>query len=101
MTNWEDWPVHQPAAPEAPIPGRHWYASCNPDQPRVNPDGVCEDCGGRACAECGREDCRECDSDLFPDRRWMHSIYCGVEDDLPCTCREFAGLPAGGGCGDG
>lgn len=54
----EDWPVHQPDAPEAPIPGRHWYSGCNPDRPRVNPaTGCCEDCGDKACVECGREDC--------------------------------------------
>lgn len=51
----EDWPVHRPAAPEAPIPGRHWYAACNPDRPRVRPDGVCAECGGRACPVCGCE----------------------------------------------
>lgn len=53
----EDWPVHQPAAPDAPIPGRHWYAGCDPDQPRVAPDGICEGCGESACPECGREKC--------------------------------------------
>lgn len=49
----EDWPVHRPIAPEAPIPGRHWYGGCNPDRPLVRPDGLCEDCGETACAECG------------------------------------------------
>ena len=54
----DGWPVHQPDAPEAPIPGRHWYSGCNPDRPRVNPStGICEDCGGRACRVCGREAC--------------------------------------------
>lgn len=52
-----DWPVHRPAAPEAPIPGRHWYSGCDPDQPRVNPSGVCEGCGGYGCPKCGREGC--------------------------------------------
>lgn len=57
-TDRDDWPVHRPAAPEAPIPGRHWYSGCNPDMPRVNPEtGVCEDCGATACRVCGREDC--------------------------------------------
>lgn len=54
----DEWPVHQPDAPDAPIPGRHWYSGCNPDRPRVNPaTGICEDCGGVACRECGREAC--------------------------------------------
>lgn len=53
----EDWPVHQPDAPEAPIPGRHWYQACDPDLPRVSPFGVCESCGGVACPVCGRENC--------------------------------------------
>jgi len=52
-----DWPVHQPAAPDAPIPGRHWYSGCDESNPRVRPDGVCEGCGQQACPECGREDC--------------------------------------------
>lgn len=53
-----DWPVHQPEAVDAPIPGRHWYSGCNPDRPRVDPaSGRCEDCGMSACSECGREDC--------------------------------------------
>lgn len=50
----DDWPVHQPPAPEAPIPGIHHYAGCNPDRPRVQPDGTCEECGARACPECGK-----------------------------------------------
>jgi hypothetical protein len=49
----DDRPVHRPIAPEAPIPGRHWYAACNPDRPRVNTAGHCEDCGEEACPECG------------------------------------------------
>jgi hypothetical protein len=49
----DGWPVHQPIAPEAPIPGRHWYSGCNPDRPLVRPDGYCEDCGDRACPVCG------------------------------------------------
>lgn len=53
----ESWPVHQPEAHDAPIPGRHWYAGCDPDLPRVRPDGICEGCGGRACPQCGRENC--------------------------------------------
>lgn len=53
----DDWPVHQPAAPDAPIPGKHWYSGCDPDGPRVRPDGVCEGCGGHACPHCGKEDC--------------------------------------------
>ncbi len=48
-------PVHQPAAPEAPIPGRHWYSGCDPDRPTVGLDGVCEGCGQKACPECGHE----------------------------------------------
>jgi hypothetical protein len=47
------WPAHQPIAPEAPIPGRHWYGGCTPDMPRVRPDGTCEECGRKACPECG------------------------------------------------
>lgn len=54
----EDWPVHQPDAPDAPIPGRHWYQSCDPDLPRVNPEtGICEGCGESGCRDCGRENC--------------------------------------------
>lgn len=54
----EDWPVHQPEAPEAPIPGRHWYAACDPDLPRVDPEtGRCTSCGEPACRVCGRENC--------------------------------------------
>jgi hypothetical protein len=49
----DGWPIHQPIAPSAPIPGRHWYGGCNPDTPRVRPDGVCEDCGDHACPVCG------------------------------------------------
>jgi hypothetical protein len=86
----EDWPVHQPAAPEAPIPGRHWYSGCNPDRPRVRPDGICEDCGERACPECGREECGECDAFLFPDKPWKHSFACAIHDDEPCTCKAAA-----------
>lgn len=49
-----DWPIHQPIAPEAPIPGRHWYGGCEPDHPRVNPaTGICAGCGQSACPECG------------------------------------------------
>ena len=47
-------PVHRPYAPEAPIPGIHWYGGCSDDYPRVNPDGICEDCGGKACPTCGK-----------------------------------------------
>jgi hypothetical protein len=56
---WEvdERPPHQPEAYDAPIPGRHWYAGCDPDLPRVNAAGVCEGCGARACPECGRENC--------------------------------------------
>lgn len=58
MSTWrEDWPTHQPEAPEAPIPGRHWYGGCDPDRPKVGPDGICLGCGRRACPECGREAC--------------------------------------------
>lgn len=67
----EDWPVHQPEAYDAPIPGRHWYRGCEPGGdwdseigdytgigPRVNPGtGRCESCGAEACPECGREGC--------------------------------------------
>lgn len=50
-------PVHRPAAPDAPIPGKHWYGGCDPDHPRVNADGVCEGCGGYGCPQCGKEGC--------------------------------------------
>jgi hypothetical protein len=67
----EDWPVHQPEATDAPIPGRHWYSCCEPldydsergyygvaPGARVNPaTGLCENCGRPACRECGRENC--------------------------------------------
>jgi hypothetical protein len=51
----DDRPVHRPAAPDAPIPGRHWYSGCDPDRPRVRPDGVCAGCGEHACPDCGHE----------------------------------------------
>lgn len=57
---YDDRPVHQPAAPEAPIPGRHWYSSCSDGFPRVNEAGICDECGGIACPICGREDCDDC-----------------------------------------
>lgn len=75
LLDHDNWPVHQPAAPEAPIPGRHWYAGCEPggdydyelgqytgEGPRVNPlTGICEGCGEHACPVCGREhDEEEC-----------------------------------------
>lgn len=54
----DDWPVHQPGPADAPIPGVHWYAGCDPDRPRVNPaTGLCESCGEAACVECGRSNC--------------------------------------------
>lgn len=49
----QEWPTHQPIAPDAPIPGRHWYSGCDPDGARVNPEGVCEGCGEKACPVCG------------------------------------------------
>ena len=62
MSMWDDRPVHRPFAPDAPIPGVHHYSGCNPDLPRVGPDGVCEDCGEAACAVCGLGDPCECSS---------------------------------------
>lgn len=72
MSSADTRPVHQPRAWDAPIPGVHYYAGCEPGGdfdpergtyegtgPRVNPDGVCESCGARACATCGREGCEE------------------------------------------
>jgi hypothetical protein len=54
----DEWPVHRPAAPEAPIPGTHWYSGCDPDRPRVNPlTSRCEGCNALACRVCGREQC--------------------------------------------
>lgn len=54
----DDWPLHRPSAPEAPIPGRFWYAGCNPDGGRIDPEtGICDDCGESACRVCGRGDC--------------------------------------------
>lgn len=66
----DGWPVHQPECHDAPIPGRNWFAGCEPGGdydaelgtydgtgPRVRPDGTCEGCGGRACPDCGREAC--------------------------------------------
>lgn len=66
-----EWPVHQPEAVDAPIPGRHWYSGCAPGGdfdpetyswlgtgPRVNHEtGICEGCGRTACKTCGRENC--------------------------------------------
>lgn len=49
----EDWPRHQPIAPDAPIPGRQWYGGCNPDGGHVSPAGVCSECGETACPTCG------------------------------------------------
>lgn len=58
MSEREDWPVHQPAAPEAPIPGQHWYLGCDDGFARIDPaTGICEGCGGYGCRECGRENC--------------------------------------------
>ena len=52
----EHWPLHQPAAPDAPIPGRHWWGGCDDSKSRVDPfTGVCEGCGGIACPDCGAE----------------------------------------------
>jgi len=51
----DDRPVHRPFAPDAPIPGNHWYGGCDPDLPRVGADGVCEGCGAAACPGCGYE----------------------------------------------
>lgn len=105
----DDWPVHQPGpAYEAPIPGVHWYAGCDPDQPRVDPlTGICEGCGERACGECGRSNCpdHEC---LCPchygrgdsgsgysyvwddDRGIRHEdwISCGCESKDPAVCMK-------------
>jgi hypothetical protein len=55
-----DWPVHHPYAPDAPIPGTHHYSACDPDRPRVAPDGVCEGCGEKACPTCGHGDPCQC-----------------------------------------
>lgn len=71
MAAREDWPVHQPECLDAPIPGRAWFAGCEPGGdwdselarytgagPRVDPGtGICAGCGERACTECGRENC--------------------------------------------
>lgn len=54
---YDDRPTHQPEAPEAPIPGRHWYSACSDDYAKVDRHGVCEGCGGLACPGCGRENC--------------------------------------------
>lgn len=54
----EERPIHQPLAPDAPIPGVHHYSGCSDDYPRVNPDGHCEGCGAEACSECGYEVCQ-------------------------------------------
>ena len=67
----DDWPIHQPEAFDAPIPGRQWYGGCEPGGdwdselgrytgtgPRVDPaTGRCESCGELACPECGRQNC--------------------------------------------
>lgn len=53
----DDRPIHRPAAPDAPIPGHHHYGGCDPDHPRVNPNGTCEGCGGYGCPQCGKEGC--------------------------------------------
>lgn len=55
MPDYDDWPIHRPYAPEAPIPGTHWYGGCDPDHPRVNPDGICVGCSEVACPACGYE----------------------------------------------
>lgn len=52
----EDEPVHRPAAPDAPIPGVHHFAGCDPDHPTVSPEGVCRGCGETACPTCGYGD---------------------------------------------
>lgn len=69
--NSDDWPVHQPEATDAPIPGRQWYSGCEPGGdldiesghyegtgPRLNPaTGRCTGCGEPGCRVCGRQDC--------------------------------------------
>jgi len=88
----DNWPVHQPECLNAPIPGRHWFAGCEPggdwdpeyqryggSGPRVNPTtGICEGCSQRACRVCGREAC--------PDHPgYNHANYCGIIGH-GCTC---------------
>lgn len=62
----DDRPVHQPeslshlwhpARLDKVFEKRRWFASCDPDQPRVNADGICTGCGEEACPVCGREMC--------------------------------------------
>lgn len=53
MTTYDERPLHQPIAPDAPIPGRHWYGGCDDSHYRVNPDGRCEGCDEKACPICG------------------------------------------------
>lgn len=92
----DDWPVHQPAAPDAPIPGRHWYAGCDPDQPRVGPDGICEGCGEVACPECGRENCSEhadaaSRAALLALVRWLGKTDVSLPVDLHAQVRKALG----------
>jgi hypothetical protein len=67
----DEWPIHQPRAYDAPIPGTHWYAGCEPggdfdpergqyegSGPPVDPATCrCVGCNEVACGICGREGC--------------------------------------------
>ena len=97
----DDRPVHQPPAYDAPIPGIHFYAGCEPggdmdletgrytgSGPRVNPDGICEGCGEPACPICGKGgesvSCPECGEGRV--HRQLSCCGCGLRwDDLETT----------------
>src|SRR4051794_41950821 len=46
--DYDELPVHRPIAPEAPIPGRHWYGGCGPDGGRGGAGGGGRGGGGEA-----------------------------------------------------
>lgn len=58
LASEDERPIHQPYAPDAPIPGIHHYSGCDDGYPRVNADGRCESCGKPACPHCGKELCK-------------------------------------------
>lgn len=63
----DDWPRHQPIAPDAPIPGRQWYGGCDPDGGYVSPEGICSSCHEKACPRCG--------AGFYPDGRCQCPAY--------------------------
>jgi len=95
-TQYDERPVHQPYAPEAPIPGINYYSGCNPDRPRVNAQGVCEDCGEQACPACGRGGPSiSCPSCKLGRVHFMHEACCQCDLSLDALVEHYMVKPAG------